>query len=60
MAGAAIMVMFKAALAVLPTLSVTIKVKAAEFTAALGVPDNTPAELKDKPAGKVPAVLVQL
>ena len=54
MAGLLKMVMVNALVPLPPRLSVALKVIEAELTAAVGVPEITPAVLSDKPPGKVP------
>ena len=48
------------ALAVALVLSVTLKVMEVGPPAVVGVPEITPLELSDNPAGKVPEVIVQV
>jgi len=45
--------------AVLLVLSVTCKVTEVGPPAVVGVPEITPPELRDNPAGKLPAVIAQ-
>jgi hypothetical protein len=49
-----VMVRDKTLVAVPPRLSLTLKVIEADLTAAVGLPEITPAELRERPAGKVP------
>jgi hypothetical protein len=52
--GADTIVIVRAFVPFPPRLSAILKVVAAELTAADGVPEITPAELRDRPDGKVP------
>ena len=58
--GAALIVIDKDLFAVLLALSVTRKVTAVGPPAVVGIPEITPLELRDNPAGNVPEVIVQV
>jgi hypothetical protein len=57
--GAALMVMDRASVAVAPLLPATWTVKL-DMAAVVGVPEITPAELSDNPAGRAPELIDQV